>query len=152
MTKTTKEKTQKIRLLVGSTYVPLFLSAKELEKLESALKSKSNDWTSVTNTAGEQIDLRLSQVLMIERLKQKGPATPDGTIPITQLAEFAGVAPITITRLFPETLKGVSDRTDKYRRATKATAVALRNHLVKSGRDGVKSEREFIRMFDRGEP
>ena len=149
MNRTNLDKTQKIKLLIGSTYVSLMLSEKELGKLKSAVKSKASDWVTVTNTAGEEIDLRLSQVLMIEHLKAKGPAMPDDTIPIAQLAEFAGVAPITITRLFPETLKSVSDRTDKYRRATKATAIALRNHLVKSGRDGVPSEKAIIKLFEK---
>ena len=151
MKKTNMDKNQRIKLLVGVTYVTLFLPGKELNKLKSDLKSKTSDWTSVTNTAGEQIDLRTSQVMMIEHLQEQGPAVHDDTIPISHLAEFAGVAPITITRLFAETLKSVSGKTDKYRRATKDTAVALRSHLAQSGRDGVKSEKEFLKLFARGE-
>jgi hypothetical protein len=147
MKKSNTEKNQRIKLLIGATYVTLFLSGKELDKLTSDLKSKASDWTSVINTAGEQIDLRISQVMMIEHLQEQGPALHDDTIPISHLAEFAGVAPITITRLFPETLKSVSGKTDKYRRATKDTAMALRTHLLKSGREGIKSEREFNNLF-----
>lgn len=140
--------TVRFRLLVGTTFLTFFTSAAEFERLESALKTGKTEWFQLTTRSNEQVELRLSQVLMIERLKHKSGPLSDGTIPIKQLAEFAGVHPITITRLFSSTLKQASEGSRKFRRATKETAVALRRHLVANGKSKVPTERQFSELFE----
>lgn len=137
----------RLRLLVGTTFVPLFISEREYEKLNDALKSCKAEWYDVELSGGNTAKIKLSEVSFIERVSETGKATADGTIPIKHLADFAGVHPITITRLFPETLKQVSDGSRKFRKATQATAEKLRNHLIKAGKN-VQTKSAFQTLFE----
>lgn len=137
----------RLRLLVGVTFVPLFVSEREYEKLMAALKSRKSEWMNVELSGGSAAQIKLSDVSFVERISETGKVAADGTIPIKHLADFAGVHAITITRLFPETLKQVSDGTRKFRRATKTTAVALFEHLKKSGKTR-KDRDSFLKLFE----
>jgi hypothetical protein len=136
----------RLRLLVGTTFVPLFISEREHDKLMSALKSRKTDWLDVELSGGNTAQIKLSDVSFVERVSETGKPSTDGTIPIKHLADFAGVHAITITRLFPETLKQVSDGARKFRRATPETAKLLRAHLLKT-EDDVPTEKQFMALF-----
>lgn len=136
----------RLRLLVGSTFVPLFISEREHKKLMSALKSRKAEWLDVELSGGNTAQIKISDVSFVELVNETGKASADGTIPIKHLAHFAGVHAITITRLFPETLKQVSDGSRKFRRATEKTAKLLREHLLKTEED-VPTEKQFMALF-----
>jgi hypothetical protein len=137
----------RLRLLVGATFVPLFVSEREYDKLMSSLKSRKTEWLDIELSGGNTAQVKLSDVSFVERVSETGKVASDGTIPIKHLADFAGVHTITITRLFPETLKQVSDGSRKFRRATKETAERLRAHLVKTGKN-VASKEAFQKLFE----
>lgn len=136
----------RLRLLVGTTFVPLFISDREFEKLNDALRSRKAEWYDVELSGGNTAQIKLSEVSFVERVSETGKVSADGTIPIKHLADFAGVHTITITRLFPETLRQVSDGSRKFRRATEKTAMMLREHLLKT-EDKVPTEKQFLALF-----
>lgn len=136
----------RLRLLIGTTFVPLYISGREFEKLNDALRSRKSDWYDVELSSGSTAQIKLSEVSFVERISETGKVAADGTIPIKHLADFAGVHTITITRLFPESLKQVSDGSRKFRRATEKTAKLLREHLLKT-EDSVPTEKQFLALF-----
>lgn len=137
----------RLRLLVGTTFVPLYISEREHDKLMSALKSRKAEWLYVELSGGNTAQIKLSDVSFVERVSETGKPSTDGTIPIKHLADFAGVHAITITRLFPETLKQASNGARKFRRATEKTAKLLREHLAKT-KDDVPTEKQFMALFN----
>lgn len=147
-TKRSNNKPVHFRVLVGSTFLNLFAEEADFLRLETALKSGKDTWFNLKTSAGEKVQLRLPHVFMIELTKEKNASLPEGTIPIKRLATFAGVHPITITRLFPATLKQTSEGSRTFRRATKETAMKLREHLLKSSKASIKPERDFLKLFE----
>jgi hypothetical protein len=139
----------RLRVLVGPTFIPLFVSEREYKKLMSGLKSCKEEWLELELSGGNSAQLKLSDVSFVELVSETGKVAADGTIPIKRLADFAGVHPMTITRSFPETLKQVSDGSRKFRRATRETANKLIAHLTSSGKD-VPTMKQLDKLF--GEP
>lgn len=137
----------RIRLLVGSTFVPLTVSESEYEKLLKNLKSNKDSWVDIELSAGNPAQVRLSDVSYVELVTETGKPSTDGTIPIKHLADFAGVHPMTITRQFSDTLKQASDGSRKFRRATKETAKQLRSHLMSKG-EQVAALSDWTKLFE----
>lgn len=136
----------RLRLLVGTTFVPLFISEREFEKLNDALRSRKSVWCDVELSGGSTAQIKLSEVSFVERVSETGKVAADGTIPIKHLADFAGVHTITITRLFPETLKQVSDGSRRFRKATRETAKKLKAHLERK-KEKIPSDSAWERLF-----
>ena len=125
----------RVRILVGQTFIPLFLSQDEFDKFQSALRKRQDGWMTLQTTNEHEVDIRLSEVAFLEKLTDKTPSVSEDAIPIKHLAEVAGVHPTTITRLFPNTLIQASEGSRNFRRATKETAKALHKHLRQSRKD-----------------
>lgn len=136
----------RVRILVGQTFVPLFLSEDEFDKFQVALRKKQDGWMTLQTTNEHEVDIRLSEVAFLEKLTDKAPFVSDDSIPIKHLAEAMGVHPTTITRLFPNTLLQASEGTRNFRRATKETADALLKHLKSQGKR-TPSKREIEQLF-----
>ena len=138
----------RIRMLVGSTFVPLSISESEYDKIMNSLKAKKDAWLDVELSGGNIAQVKLSDVSFVEKIAETGKPSSDGTIPIKHLADFAGVHPMTITRQFADTLKQVSDGSRKFRRATKKTAENLRKHLIITRGADVPSKVDFMSLFE----
>jgi len=136
----------RLRLLVGATFVPLLISEREFEKLNDALKARKAEWYDVELAGGNTAQIKLSEVSFVERVSDTPKISADGTADIKALADKAGVHTITITRLFPETLKQVSSGSRTFRKATERTAKLLREHLMKT-RGTAPSEKELMGLF-----
>ena len=72
----------RLRVLIGPTFVPLYVSEREYDKLMDGLKTRKSEWMDIALPGGNVAQIKLSDVSFVERVSETGGIAIDGTIPI----------------------------------------------------------------------
>ena len=137
MIKMKKQKILTLKIYAQGTHFLFNMTELDLEQFEADLKKEQ--WLALHQVSGVELKIKSSEVKCYEALVGSSLQTVGkGEMTLVALSELMGVHPVTVSRLATSgkipvaTTKGARR---KHSRATLETALALRENLVKLGRD-----------------
>lgn len=122
--------TTHLKIYFSASSLNIFLDSSDEKEIIQSIVSGKKQWLSIKQKSGNVLNLKNKEVVGFEKIEPSNRISDEKEIPIKKLAELSGIHPITITRLFSDTLLSHG----KIRKATKETISQVIEYLEDKGR------------------